>query len=159
MEKAKRISQGSVGTMYALSSFFINNFTHLHCAARVANLNSLAQLNHHYSLPTSAIRNKTLLMSVIFVSTNQEAVNWTSSSPLERTQCRQESMRGGCSTNWNRCLIDAGKPTSYPQAPPSMCPSIWWFLRYLLPFPKLAHHSSKGRFCTPLKDPEWQWGC
>ena len=42
---------------------------------------------------------------------NQEAVDWTSSSPPERTQCRQGSMRGGCSTNWNRCLIDGGKPT------------------------------------------------
>jgi len=46
MEKAKRISQGSVssGTMYALSSLFIDNSTHIHCAARVVDLNSLAQL-------------------------------------------------------------------------------------------------------------------
>jgi len=33
MEKAKRISQGSVDTMYALSSFFIDNS--INCAARV----------------------------------------------------------------------------------------------------------------------------
>ena len=30
--------------MYALSSLFINNSTHIHCAARVADLNSLVQL-------------------------------------------------------------------------------------------------------------------
>ena len=46
MEKAKRIFQGSVssGTMYALSSLFIDNSTHIRCAARVVDLNSLAQL-------------------------------------------------------------------------------------------------------------------
>jgi len=58
---------------------------------------------------------------------NQEAVDWTSSNPPERTQYRQGSMRGSCSTNWNCCLIDAGIHL------PVMCPSIWWFLRYLLP--------------------------
>ena len=34
----------SSGTMYALSSLFIDNSTHIHRAARVVNLNSLAQL-------------------------------------------------------------------------------------------------------------------
>jgi len=87
---------------------------------------------------------------------NQEAVNWTSSSPPERSQCRQGSMRGGCSTIWNRCLIDAGQPTSS---------TFQWCARpfddsfAICSLPKTRSLSTKGRFCTPLKDPEWQWGC
>jgi len=101
--------------MYALSSFFINNFTHLHCAARMANLNSLAQLN---SLPSYAPRDKTLdvdhnkikkplieLAVVRLKELNADEGSMRSTS----YHC---STRGGCSANWNRSLIDAGKPTS-----------------------------------------------
>ena len=127
MEKAKRISWGSVDTMYALSSFFINNFTHLHLQLEwlisIPWSNSIIIIL--YPPPLFATKHSWCRSSWFWQ--NQEAVNWTSSSPPERTQCRQGSMRGGCSTNWNCCLIDAGVHL------PVMCPSIWWFLRYLLP--------------------------
>ena len=102
MAKAKRISQGSVENCVVrncvcLSFLFINNSIHIHCS-------SSSRPRYRSS----------------WFQQNQEAVNWTSRSPPERAQYRQGSMgntsyqcstRGDCSTNWNSCLIDAGKPT------------------------------------------------
>ena len=70
MEKAKRISRGSVDTMYALSSVFIDNSTRIRCAARVTNLNSLAQPNHfhHSLLPLLLFATKLSMISIILVS-------------------------------------------------------------------------------------------
>ena len=107
----------SSGTMYALSSLFIDNSTHIHCAAQVVDLNS--QLIIIIILWSFVIYDKTLTMSIIWLQQNH--VDWIlPSSPLERTQCRQGNMRstsyycnmcGDCSTNWNCCLIDVGKTT------------------------------------------------
>ena len=142
--------------MYALSSFFIKNFTHLHLQLEwlisIPWSNSIIIIL--YPPPLFATKHSWCRSSWFWQ--NQEAVNWTSSSPPERTQCRQGSMRGGCSTNWNRCLIDGGKPASS---------TFQWCVRpfdgsfAICSLPKTRSSSSKGRFCTPLKDPEWQWGC
>jgi len=126
MAKAKRISQGGVENCvvrnYVCPSFlFIDNSTHIHCSS--SGRPRFPGLTHHYHhslLPSSTICDKRLTMSIILVSTKSRSRNWTSSSPPERTQCRQGSMgstgyhcstRGDCSTNWNDCLIDAGKLT------------------------------------------------
>ena len=131
MAKAKRISQGSVENCVVrncvcLSFLFIDNSIHIHCS-------SSSRPRYRSS----------------WFQQNQKAVNWTNRSPLERAQYRQGSMgstsyqcstRGHCSTNWNSCLIDAGKPTGSTF---QWCPSLLWFLRYLLPFSNLAHHQPR----------------
>jgi len=67
----------SSGTMYALSSLFIDNSTHMHCAAREW-LRSTPWPNSSlssFSTPSSAIRDKTLTMSIM-ISTKSRNSNW-----------------------------------------------------------------------------------
>ena len=145
--------------MYALSSFFINNFTHslLIYTVQLECLTSILWPNSIIILYPPLFVTKLSWCRSSWFQQNQEAVHWTTSSPPERTQCRQGSMRGGCSANWNRCLINAGKPTSS---------TFQWCARpfddsfAICSLPKTRSSSStKGRSCTPLKDLEWQWGC
>jgi len=70
----------SSGTMCVLSSLLIDNSTHIHCAARVVDLNSLAQLIIIIILYSflrypwqKAIRDKNLTMSIILVSTKSRS--------------------------------------------------------------------------------------
>ena len=44
--------------MYSLLSFFIANYTLIHCTVWVTNRNSLAQLNHYLPTPSFVIRDK-----------------------------------------------------------------------------------------------------
>ena len=108
MEKAKRISQESIDTMYALSSLFIDNS--IHCAVWVTNLNSLAQLDHHHHslLLLRYLRRNFPWCRSLWSRQDQELANRIHrSSPPERTQCGQGNMgrgiyhcsvRGACST-------------------------------------------------------------
>ena len=140
----------SSGTMYALSFFFIDNSTYIHCSPSGRPRFPGPTHHYHHSLlpPPSFATNLSRCRSSWFQQ-NQEAVNWTSRSPPERTQCRQGRMgstsyhcstRGDCSTNWNGCLNDAGKPTGSTF---QWCPSLLWLLRYLFPFSNLAHHQPR----------------
>ena len=107
----------SSGTMYACHSFSsITPLTYI--AARVADVWPNSSLSS-FTTPSSTISTNFSRCRSSWFQQNQEAVNWTSRSPLERTQCRQArvgstsyhcSTRGDCSTNWNGYLIDAGKP-------------------------------------------------
>ena len=115
---------------------FINSFTHLHLQLEwlisIPWSNSIIIILYPHPLFATKL---SWCRSSLFQQ-NQEAVHWTSSVPPERTQCRQGSMRGGCSTIWNRCLIDVGKPASS---------TFQWCARPLVPslsvpFQKLAHH-------------------
>ena len=108
----------SSGTMYALSFLFIDNSTHIHCSSRGRPWFPGPTHHYHHSLlpPLLFATNLSRCQSSWFQQ-NQEAVNWTGRSPLERTQWDMGSTsyhcstRGDCSLNWNGCLIDAGKPT------------------------------------------------
>ena len=132
---------------------FINSFTHLHLQLEwlisIPWSNSIIIILYPHPLFATKL---SWCRSSLFQQ-NQEAVHWTSSVPPERTQCRQGSMRGGCSTIWNRCLIDS-KPTSF-----QWCARPFDGSFAICAPPKARSTSTKGRFCTPLKDPEWQWGC
>ena len=108
----------SSGTIYARHSFSsITPLTYI--AARVADLDSLAQHYHHSLLPPPLFATNLSRCRSSWFQQNQEAVNWTSRSPPERSQCRQARVGStsyhcstrDCSTNWNGYLIDAGKPT------------------------------------------------
>jgi len=107
----------SSGTMYALSFLFIDNSTYIHCSSSGRRRFPSPTHHYHHSLlpPPLFVTNLSRYRSSWFQQ-NQEAVNWTSRSPLERTQSMGStsyhcSTRRDCSTNWNGCLIDAGKPT------------------------------------------------
>ena len=118
-----------------------------------------------FSTPSSTIATNLSRCRSSWFQQNQEAVNWTSRSLPERTQCRQGrvgstsyhcSTRGDCSTNWNGYLIDAGKPTGS---------TFQWCVRPFYDSFAICSPSqtslviNQGSFCTPLKDPGWQWGC
>ena len=114
---ALKIGQELCMPAHSFSS--ITPLTYTYIAARVADLDSLAQHYHHSLLPPPLFATNLSRCRSSWFQQNQEAVNWTSRSPLERTQCRQArvgstsyhcSTRGDCSTNWNGYLIDAGKP-------------------------------------------------
>jgi len=110
-----------------------------------------------FSTPSSAIRDKKLSATKIsrcrssWFQQNQEAVNWIPSGSRlpERAQCRQGNMgstRYHCSmrgqTETAALSVQVNPQAPYIQAPVK-CPSLWWFLRYLLPFPNLAHHQPR----------------
>ena len=105
------------GTMYARSFLFIDNSIHIHCSS--SGLPRFPGPTHHYHhslLPPPLFATNLPQCRSSWFQQNQEAVNWTSRSPLERTQSMGStsyhcSMRGDCSTNLNGGLIDAGKPT------------------------------------------------
>ena len=117
MERAKRISKGalkivSLGTTYALWFLFIDNSTHIHCSSSgIPRFPGPTYHYHHFLLPSPPLfaTNLSRCRSSWFQQ-NQEAVNWTSSSPPERAQWGMGSisyhcsMRGDCSKNWNSCL-------------------------------------------------------
>ena len=169
MERAKRISKGalkivSLGTTYALSFLFIDNSTHIHCSSSgIPRFPGPTHHYHHFLLPSPPLfaTNLSRCRSSWFQQ-NQEAVNWTSSSPPERAQWGMGSisyhcsMRGDCSKNWNSCLSMQVNPQALPSSDmpvPFMIPSL------SAPLLKPRSSSTKDRFYTPLKDPGWQWGC
>jgi len=122
-------------------------------AARVADLDSLAQHYHHSLLPPPLFATNLSRCRSSWFQQNQEAVDWTSRSPPERTQCRQGrmgstsyhcSMRGDCSTNWNSLSMQVN-----PQALPSCDVSVpFMILSLSAPLLKPRSSSTKGRFCT-----------
>jgi len=86
----------SWGVVYALSSFFIVNSTHIHWAARAANLNSLAQL-------TTIIIIIYSVLCYLRQNVPHKSLNWTwrqskfkkrvHNRPSQRIQCRQRGTR------------------------------------------------------------------
>ena len=123
MEKAKRISQGIVDTMYALSSFFIDNSAHIHCAARVVDLNSLAQFIILYSLRHSqqnSMRTK---------KHGKQQLSLACEEPAQQTETTALSMQVNLP---HRLHL------------PVMYPPLQSILRHLLPFPDLVRHRRRA---------------
>ena len=132
----------SSGTMCVFSSIFIDNST-----VQLEWLTSTPWPNSSissFSTPSFVICDKTLTMSIIRLQHNHVDLILPS-SPLERTKCRQGSMRGGCQQTETAAL----SMQVNPQAPPSSDVPVHLMIPSLsAPLPK-----TKGRFCTPLKDP------
>ena len=128
MEKAKRFSQGSVDTTYAFSSFFIDNSAHIHCAARVVDLNSLAQFIILYSLRHSqqnSMRTK---------KHGKQQLSLACEEPAQQTETTALSMQVNLP---HRLHL------------PVMYPPLQSILRHLLPFPRPCSSSTKGLFVGP----------
>ena len=150
--------------MYACHSFSpMTPLTYI--AARVADLDSLAQLIIiiHSLLPPPLFRQTS--HDADHLGFNKIKKPLIGLAEVRRTQCRQERMgstsyhcstRGDCSTNWNGCLSMQVSPQALLS---SDIPVPFMIHSLSAPLLKPRSSSTKGRFCTPLKDPGWQWGC
>jgi len=148
--RPREFPKGALTACTALSSFFIDNFTHLHCAARVANLNSLVQLNHHYSLPTYSQQNSLdvghLCFNKIKKPLMELAVVRLKELNADKEVCEEVAQQ--TETAALSMQVNLQTPPSSDVPVHLMIPSL------SAPLPKTCSSSSKGRFCTPLKDPE-----
>jgi len=137
MDKAKRISRGSVGTMYALSSFSIDNSTRIHCAAWVTNLDSLVQLIIFCFL----LR----YLPITLVST--KSGNWISHN-LKELNADKEACEAPAITSAREkparqteiAALSMQVDLPHKLYLTVMYSSLEQLLRYLLPFPNLAQY-------------------
>ena len=136
MKKAKRISQGSVenGVVRNYVCPLINSSTHIHCAARVVDLNSPGPPHHHHH---------SLLPPPLFATElNADKEAWE--APAITVACVETAQQ----------TETAALSQVNPQAPPSSDVPVHLMIPSLsAPLPKHHSSSTQGCFCTPLKDP------
>ena len=137
-----------------LSSLFIDNSTHIHCAARVVDLNSLAQLIIIiilYSLLRYPRQTSHDVDHIGLNKTKKPLIEYPAAVCLKELNADKEAAATTVAREETAQQTETAALSMEvnPQAPPSSDVPVHLMIPSLsAPLPK-----TKGRFCSPLKDP------